>query len=80
MVLKPPTDEPEAPFARPIEEACGKNLKFVLVIKPADRSLRFLIARSPEVDGDALTVEDHLVPITEGTPAAVPAAVIAKTA
>ena len=35
---------------------------------------------SEEVDGDALTVEDHLVPITEGTPAAVPAAVIAKTA
>ena len=35
---------------------------------------------SEEVDGEALTVEDHLVPITEGTPAAVPAAVIAKTA
>lgn len=35
---------------------------------------------SEEMEGDPLTVEDHLVPITEGTPAAVPAAVIAKTA
>ena len=35
---------------------------------------------SEEEEGDPLSVEDHLVPITEGTPAAVPAAVIAKTA
>jgi hypothetical protein len=35
---------------------------------------------SEDVDGDALTVSDHIVPITEGTPAALPAAVIAKTA
>ena len=33
---------------------------------------------SEEVEGDALSM-DHLVPIVEGTPAAVPAAVIAKT-
>lgn len=33
---------------------------------------------SEEEEGDALTL-DHLVPIVEGTPAAVPAAVIAKT-
>ena len=33
---------------------------------------------SEEEEGDALSI-DHLVPIVEGTPAAVPAAVIAKT-
>jgi hypothetical protein len=31
---------------------------------------------SEEVDGDALTVADHLVPITSGTPAAAPATAI----
>lgn len=31
---------------------------------------------SEEVDGDALTVADHLVPITTGTPAAAPATAI----
>ena len=35
---------------------------------------------SEEVEGDALTVEDHLVPITAGTPAAAPAAAIAAAA
>lgn len=35
---------------------------------------------SEEEEGDALTVEDHLVPITEGTPAAAPAAAIAASA
>ena len=34
---------------------------------------------SEEVEGDALTVDEHLVPITEGTPAAPTAAVLAKT-
>lgn len=35
---------------------------------------------SEEVEGDALTVEDHLVPIVSGTPAAAPAAAIAASA
>lgn len=29
---------------------------------------------SEQIEGDALTVEDHVVPITAGTPAALPAA------
>lgn len=35
---------------------------------------------SEEVEGDALTVQDHLVPITTGTPAAAAAVEIVKTA
>jgi hypothetical protein len=35
---------------------------------------------SEEVEGDALTVEEHLLPITAGTPAAAPAAEIVKAA
>lgn len=35
---------------------------------------------SEEEKGEALTVADNLVPIVEGTPAAVPAAQLAKTA
>jgi len=35
---------------------------------------------SEEEDGDTLTVADHLIPITAGTPVAVEAAVVAKTA
>ena len=35
---------------------------------------------SEEVEGDALTVADHLVPITTGTPAAAPATAIAAAA
>jgi hypothetical protein len=35
---------------------------------------------SEEEEGDALTLEEHLVPITAGTPAAVAAVEIAKTA
>lgn len=35
---------------------------------------------SEEVEGDALTVEDHLVPITSGTPASILAAEVVKAA
>lgn len=35
---------------------------------------------SEEVEGEALTVSDHLVPIVTGTPAVTPASQIAKTA
>lgn len=41
-----------------------------------DRTIKI----SEDIDGESLTTADHIVPITEGTPAAADAVVTAKTA